>query len=286
MRYVLPARGLAAGTLLTEILVSDYRLYSTPAPEGAVSLEESVLATRFRLSLGLPGRLNVWVEPELRRLRWNLGGGEATSESGWADTWLGVRLCPPGGESLVRLGIAGTMLLPTGSEGEGARPGDFTVGSADYAIMALCDLDVSRHLGADRCVVHFNVGYRWHRDADDGSRVWPDVYPAVPAGETGRFNNQLLLRVGWRYVAHGMSMEAEFRGDQFIHAGKWIGWRQNPLSVSAGLRAWIGERVWIRVVGEAAFSNGEPDSSEMPDPDEAFPDWVIGASVGRGWSLF
>jgi hypothetical protein len=277
---------MTAGTLMTEISVTHHHIYLSPTPEGDIASKESVLATRLRVSMALPGRLHVWLTPQVRRLRWTVDSGEGISEGSGGDTWLGLRLCPPGGESLLRLGVAGMALLPTGGEGEGGRPGDFTTGSTDYAILALCDLDLSRFVGTDRCVVHFNVGYRWHQDAENGSRVWPDVYPAVPAGENGRFNNQLLLRVGWRYMAHGISMETEFRGDQFVHAGNWIGWRQNPLSISAGLRAWLGKRVWIRVGGEVAFSKGEPASSQMPDPDEEFPDWVIGGSIGRTWSLF
>ncbi len=281
MTYVIAARGMASGTVLTEITFSCYHLFDSPSPSGVLAREESVVETRFRFYASA-GRAQLWIEPGTRRFRWDLGAEGEITEWGWTDTWLGLQILPPAGESFVRLGIAGMLLLPTGRD-DGGRPGDFSTGGTDYALMSLCDVDLSRFFGSGRCVVYLNLGYRWHGNDEDGSRVWPDAYPAVPVGEPASFNNQMLLRLGWRYSARGVSLETEFRGDRFIHARDRMGLRENPVSLNAGLRKWFGACFWMRLGGEVAFSKGDPESQAMADPLCAFPDWVVSGSMGWGW---
>jgi len=282
--YTIPARGGVPGRLRAELTISAYSLYSTVSPSTQVADEEEVLTTRVRLSLSLTERLSAWVEPARRRVRWRFGSSDELKETAWADTWIGARLSPRRSESLLRFGLAGMVLLPTGAEDAG-RAGDFTTGITDYAVVGLCDIDLSRFFESACCALYINCGYRWHRNEVDGSLVWPDVSYSVVAGEDAEFNDVMLLRVGWRYAAPQLTMEAEVRGDQFIHARRRMEWRENPISANAGLRRWLGRRCWIRLGGEVALSSGGAAAASLSNPEKSFPDWVIFASFGAVMDL-
>jgi len=283
--YVFPARGGQAGRCETEIEVSRYRLFSSLAPSGQRAGEESVLLASVRLSMALTERVHLWLRPQVRRLRWS-GGATGESESGFGDTWLGVRWVPPRSESLLRFGVAGAVLLPTGREVEGERTGDFTTGVADYAVIGLCDVDFSRYFEPHRCVVMVNVGYRWHRNEREPGYVWPDVYPSGLPGGDEASNDQLLLRLGWRYSASTVSLELEVRGDQFVHARDVISVGENPISFSAGVRKALGAHAWARLSGEVGLSSGDAGTDALAEPERAFPDWTVTASVGVAWQLW
>ncbi len=284
-QYTIPARGDTPGCLRARLMLSTYNLSSSVSPSTEIAGEQNVLTTRFHLSFALSERLGFWVEPELRRLRWRFGSGEEIGETAWADTWFGLRLSPPANESLLRLGVAGMVLVPTGASNTDGRAGDFTTGVTDYAVIGLCDLDLSRFFASGRCVLYINCGYRWHGDEISGSRVWPDVYPPVIAGRDANFNDVMLLRVGWRYARARLVLEAEIRGDRFVHAGDRMTWRENPVAASAAVRRWLGRRTWMRFGGEVAVSSGGSGVDDLPDPERSFPDWVMFLSAGTQFDL-
>jgi hypothetical protein len=275
--YVLPARGQPSGLASSELSILTCSVYGSDTPGGEPSTSERLVEARLRVSVSVKERATLWVEPGARSIRWALAGGRSVAESGLADLRVGLRLSPPLDESLLRLGLAAEVFLPTGADK--GRPGDFGPESADLSLVFLTDLDLSRWFAPHRCTVSFNLGYRWHRDAQ-GALLWPDVVPPVPEGEGGRYNDELLLRLGWRFTSGRLSLDAELRADSFVNAASALHFRENPICLAGRLRSTLHGDWWVGLGGEVSIASGSAATSVLAEPEELYPDWVVRASLG------
>ncbi|UCF04584.1 MAG: OmpA family protein [bacterium] len=146
------------------------------------------------------------------------------TRGGLGDTDFLVKLCPPLPVPYLHLGVIGLASFPSGSKKRG-----FTTESTDFGVKGLITLDFTKVEAFLPTRLHFNVGYRFNRNEDDGygitnfnnpdlSGFYPPGYPPVPDGESNNFNDLFQFGTGLEFRVGMARLFAEFAWDQLINA--------------------------------------------------------------------
>ncbi len=119
---------------------------------------------------------------------------------------------------VVHVAVEGRTELPGGSDALGSgrrrlRACASTGGSLDAAAMVLATADLTSRFPLK---VHANVGWAFHRNEDDGRRLFPDSYPAMPGGGSWSDNDALLLRGAVEFPGRNVVLFTEYRGDILV----------------------------------------------------------------------
>ncbi len=204
--------------------------------------------------------------------------------AGLSNPAVSARLGAPLGSSWFHLAVDGRTELPGGStlsvrsaDGEDVH---LTGGSLDAAAMVLATADLTSRFPLR---IHANAGWAFHRDEDDGRRVFPDSYPAAPEGGSWSDNDALLLRGAVEFPGRNVVLFTEYRGD-ILADRSLVAFKENPLALTPGVRVRVG--TWTATAGLTVGLSGNDRSTPLFDPHDVYPDWEFVASLSWGGAAF
>jgi len=234
-------------------------------------------------SYGLTPWLEVFFDVPAWRAEWS-GGASTSSATGIVNPSVGAKLALTPSDGRFLLAVEGRFGLPverelgvTDSAGGRIVLADGGERDTEVALLATADFTDSFPLR-----IHANAGWAFHGDAD-GRRVFPDVYPAVPAGGASSDNDALILRGAVEFPGRTVDLFTEFRAD-IVNDSGLVAPKENPLMIAPGVRVRLGER-WSLTSSFAVGISGDDSSTPEFDPHEAYPDWTLSVNLGYGWPL-
>ncbi len=216
---------------------------------------------------------------------------ETRTRGGLGDTELLLKLCPPLPTKYVGIGILGQASFPTGREEAG-----FTTGETEFGVKGLLSFDFPGNAKFVPVRLHFNVGYRFNRNEDEGYGIlyannpdstgfYPPAYPLSPEGESDGFNDLFQFGAGIEFLAMGSSLFAEFTWDSYLNAdfsegdAYYLPGNKSIYTITPGIKL-LSEKG-----GGATFA---ADINLNPEDDKAFvgaPDWALYLILSFGGSV-
>jgi hypothetical protein len=234
---------------------------------------------RLAGSVGLTPWLELAADAAVVSAAWD--GDDVT---GLTNPAVSARLGAPLHSPWLHVALEGRTELPGGSMLSVRGTDDESVhlagGSLDAAAMILATADLTSRLPLK---VHVNAGWVFHRDEDNGRRLFPDSYPAMPEGGSWSDNDALLLRGAVEFPGRNVVLFTEFRGDVLVDRSL-VALKENPLAVTPGVRVRLG--AWSATAGLTVGLSGNDRSTPDFDPFEAYPDWEFVTSLSWGWAAF
>ncbi|HUV35466.1 MAG TPA: OmpA family protein [Patescibacteria group bacterium] len=242
MLRVYEAGTIGKGKLIFSLGTSYYRRGSELVTKGPQSylkdhylldkaeVDYNFFISRAALTLGLSDYIELAASLDVRN--WILQVGkdfeeedfETRNRGGIGDTELMLKLCPPLPVRYVRAGVLGQVRFPTGNEER-----RFSTDKIDFGIKGLLTLDFTKTERFVPTKLHFNAGYRFNKNEEQGYGVLyannPDVsgfyypgYPVVPEDESDNFNDAFEFGTGVEFIMRNVRLFCEFKWDNFMNA--------------------------------------------------------------------
>lgn len=213
------------------------------------------------------------------------------TRGGIGDTDLLLKLCPPVPTKYVSVGVLGEVSFPTGRE-ESA----FSTNATDFGVTGLLSINFPESKQFVPTRLHFNVGYRFNKNEDDGygifyandpdsSGFWPPAYPKSPEGESDNFNDVFRFGTGIEFIAMGSSLFAEFTWDKYSNASfaegdaYYLPGSKNVYMITPGIKL-LSENGGGATIAMDINLNGEDDK-----PFVGVPDWALYFMISVGGSV-
>ncbi len=215
-----------AGIILTDEPLSFYHLSTASNPE----VDYNFFLSRAALTLGLSNTIEISASLDVRNWIMQVGKEFENNDfktvyrGGIGDTRLQGKVCLPLPTERFRMGLLGSINLPTGNKERA-----FTTDAVDIGITGLFTLDFMDVEEFVPTKIHLNTGYRFNRNEEQGygilntnnpntSGFYPPAYPAVPVGKGDNFNDLFTLGTGVEFVLKNARLFMEFNWDEFINA--------------------------------------------------------------------
>jgi hypothetical protein len=235
-------------------------------------------------SYGLTPWLELDADVPFRRAAWRIDGATVSGEV-LDSPKLSVKLAPPRSSSFLSFALQAGALFPVDGELTVSAPGAsgaryVTGGERGWEAVALVTADLTDRLPLR---VHANAGYASHGSNDRGLRFFPDEYPAVRSGGSSTDNDALILRAAIEFPGRSVDLFTEFRGD-LLRDRDLVALKENPLTITPGIRARLGDR-WAATIALSVGMSGNSRATPDFDPLDAYPDWVLSASVSYAWPV-
>ena len=149
---------------------------------------------------------------------------ETRTRGGIGDTEVHLKLCPPVPTKYLRLGVLGYASFPSGK-----KEASFTSGKTDFGLKGLATFDLTDTKSFIPTKIHFNVGYRFNKNEDEGygilyannpdsSGFFPPAYPRSPEGKSANFNDLFTFNSGLEFLVKKSRLFVEFQWDKFMNA--------------------------------------------------------------------
>ncbi len=244
-----------------------YRVHPEQDPESG--LERTVWNGGLTGSVGALG----WLEAFGRYDAVFYSAGDKTPISP-ADGLLGGKALLPWSWRGVGTAVAASTTIPWGNVGRG-----YTSDTFDPALQLITTIPLPESSMLNSVRLHVNFGYRW-RNGDLGNTFedTPTFFfdPAHPRGE----NDQLDLRTALELGSRRLTLFAELLFDDLQDDD--IAFQENPLFLTPGLRARIGESFRAMIGSKIALASDETSTTRWRAPEDMYPDWQV--VFGLEWS--
>lgn len=244
-------------------------IYGATESNGIGARDVDIVDGSLQLAFGLGGVAEVWGSFGAAVL--SIGAEEYRAIS-TRDGRLGGKIRLADGRVIP--GLAVEANLPWGNRARG-----FSTDSYDPAVTALLTIPLPESSSLTGASLHFNVGWRHHGD-DRGRDFegWPLYYlePVYPA--TGR--DRLDLRGALELSGRRATLFAEVLLDQIQNDD--LAFKESPLFLTPGFRYALSESFSFLLASKIAISSDDPSTTRYKAPEEAYPDWQVGAALS--WS--
>ncbi len=201
---------------------------------------------------------------------------DVVTRGGIGDTQVNVKISIPLPTPTFKLGAAGEVNFPTGSDER-----RFSTEKNDYLVLGLATLDFTDLESFVPTRFHVNVGYQWNRNETTGYGIFdasqpdlsgfgPPSYPAVPTGEDDTFNDLFLFNAAIEFPAPQVNFFVEFDWKKFSNIDPVpTGLSENILTLTPGIAIPSSNGFEIKAASDINLNSGDTPSLAGP------PDWGI-----------
>ncbi|MFQ5511038.1 MAG: OmpA family protein [Candidatus Krumholzibacteriia bacterium] len=225
--------------------------------------------------LEVSGNLDVrnWIRNPEDRVGQNL---DVVTRGGIGDTQVNAKLGVPLPTPAFKLGMAGEVSFPTGSDER-----RFSTEETEFLLMGLATLDFTDLDAFVPTRFHLNAGYQWNRNETrgygifdptepDSSGFGPPSYPAVPPGQDDTYNDLFLFNAAIEFPAPQVTFFLEFDWQNFINIDSLpSGVSDNILTLTPGISIPMANGFEITGAGDINLNSGDTPSLAGP------PDWGL-----------
>ncbi len=265
-------------------------------PTSPATVDYLFFITRVGLTYGLNDYFELSASQDVRNWIRTIGddGGndlETVTRGGVGDTEVSAKLRFPVPTERVRLGAAGTFSFPTGNEERG-----FSTGETDITALGLLTFDFTNLESFVPTRVHFNAGYRFNRNEDEGYGIFnpedpdssgfnPPGYPLVLPGEKNTNNDSFLFNTAVEFPAPKVTFFVEFNWEKLLNididainealvAADLNEVSENTLTLSPGIEFTTKEGSALKFGADFNLNSGDKPSAIN------VPDWGLWLAIG------
>jgi outer membrane protein OmpA-like peptidoglycan-associated protein len=218
---------------------------------------------------------------------------DTRTRGGIGDTDVRLKLCPPVPTRYASLAVLGEASFPTGR-----KEARFTTDAADFGVKGLLTLDLTRMQSFVPMRLHFNLGYRFNRNEENGygifypnnpdsSGFYPPAYPKSPEGKASNFNDLVQFGTGLEFLVRNSSLFLEFMWDDFVNAdftpddetGYHLAGNKNMYTLTPGVKLVSGNGFGL--TGAVDINLNSESSPSFVHP----PDWMVYVIFSVGGSV-
>lgn len=196
----------------------------------------------------------------------------ATSTTGFGDLVASGKLQLPLPGSYVRLGTFLSVTAPTGSESRG-----FSSGHTDFELGGVMTVDLADIEKFVPIRLHFAGGYRWNQNETDGLATksledvasggfWPPSYPAVPAGESSRWNDHVPVRGAIEFNTRVLDLFTEFSADILFDIDR-LTFSDNFVFLTQGALIKFRNGMNLKLAADVSLQRDDHDPVVLDAPD-------------------
>jgi outer membrane protein OmpA-like peptidoglycan-associated protein len=218
---------------------------------------------------------------------------DTRTRGGIGDTDVLLKLCPPIPSKYVSVGVLGEASFPTGR-----KVARFTTDEIDFGVKGLLTLS---YTGAERFVptrLHFNLGYRFNRNEENGygifhpndpdvSGFYPPAYPKSPEGKGNNFNDMLQFGTGLEFLVKHSSLFVEFLWDDFVNADfaladtvtYYLDGNKSTYTITPGVKLVSESGMGVTLAADLNL-NSESNPSFLHPPD-----WMVYFMISAGGNV-
>lgn len=274
---------LGKGTLNFQVGGQYYQLDGFYAGE---EVDYHFIITRAALTYSLSNYLEVAANLDIRNWIRKPSGDDSDLDTytrgGAGDTDVLAKLSFPLPTPRVRLGVLGGATFSTGNEERG-----FTSNSTDFLLQGLTTFDLTDWESFVPTRVHFNVGYRWNRNEDEGYGIFlsefpdsngsiPPAYPPVPPGEQSSFNDLFIFNTAVEFPAPQVIFFVEFDWRNLINYSTELpDVSKSVYTITPGIALMDNGGTKLKVAGDINVNSGDNP------PLVNAPDWALWVTLSH-----
>lgn len=212
---------------------------------------------------------------------------DSGTRGGLGDSQVSGKLSVPLPSSVVKLGALGEASFATGNEERG-----FTAGETDVLVLGLLTFDFVDLESFVPTRLHFNSGYRFNKNEEEGYGIFdpvdpaasgfqPPAYPAVPEGASDSFNDLFMFNTAIEFPAPQVTFFVEFDWQKLLVEKDSIpeGATQNTYTLTPGFAYNISKNVELKLAGDINLNSGSTPSIANP------PDWAVWLMLSGTWEI-
>jgi len=198
------------------------------------------------------------------------------TRGGIGDTDVLAKLSFPLPTPHFKLGVIGQASFPTGNEDRG-----FTTNSTDILLQGLGTIDLTDWESFVPTRIHFNAGYRWNRNEDNGYGIFlsefpdsngfsPPAYPAKGVDENTSYNDAIHFNTALEFPAPQVTFFVELNWDNlFNYSVNNSNASKSTYTVTPGLALISESGTSMKVAGDINLNSGDKPSVM------GAPDWAV-----------
>jgi len=208
------------------------------------------------------------------------------TRGGVGDTDVLAKLVFPMPGDHFKLGVFSQVSFPTGNEDRG-----FTTNSTDVLVEGLATIDLTDWESFVPTRIHFNAGYRWNRNEDEGYGLFlsdypdsngfqPPAYPPNQPDEKNSFNDVLLFNTAIEFPAPQVTFFVEFNWENlFNYSTSDSSVSKSTYTITPGIALISKSGTSLKIAGDINLNSGSKPSLT------GAPDWAVWAMISHTATL-